>query len=67
MFWTKEVPKKPGKYIARYTDEDTGRTRYLDATIEKFGSIPFFRGVPYKYLFDIYGRVEYSKRVGNVE
>lgn len=67
MFWTKEVPKKPGKYIARYTDEDTGRTRYLDATVEKFGSVPLFRGVPYKYIFDIYGRVEYSKRVGNVE
>lgn len=67
MIWTKEVPVKPGKYIARYKDEDTGRTRYFDVMVEEFGSTPFFRGVPHNYLYDIYGRVEYSKRVGNAE
>lgn len=67
VIWTKEVPVKPGKYIARHKDEDTGRTRYLDATVGELGSTPFFRGIPHKYLCDIYGRVEYSKRVGNVE
>ena len=67
MIWTKEVPTKPGKYIARYKDDDTGRVRYIEATVEKFGSLPFLHGIPYKYHHDIHGRVEYSKRAGNAK
>ena len=67
VIWTKEVPTKPGKYIARYKDDDTGRVRYIEATVEKFGSLPFLHGIPYKYRHDIHGRVEYSKRAGNAK
>lgn len=67
LIWTKEVPTKPGKYITRYVDEETGRMRYGTYTVypNGVGGICFKRPVESSVLES--WKFEFSKRVENVE
>lgn len=67
MGWSKEVPTKPGKYVTRYVDEETGRMRYGTYTVYKSGIRRVHLTRPVEIAaFDSW-KLEFSKRVENVE